>query len=185
MAYFVTILACSLLVVMVVSARNQRRPRFDEDLHGIIQLLLPVNVERMQELFDPAEEWSLRAKNSPEAFKMVQRNRRKLAIQFASHMYRNAGLLQRLGRAGMRRRGDSHAVTGKLLVDAGVAVRMRSFLLLFFLRLQQVLYTGSNLSAVKDAAVDLLPEYDEMLRVAFNLSKVIDPRLHQDFMGAL
>lgn len=185
MFYFVTFLACSLLGVMAVSARKQRRLSPPEDLYGIVQLLLPVNPERMRELFDPAEEWNLRAGNSPEAFKVVQRNRRKLAIQLASHMYRNAGLLQRLGRAALSNPKGSQVVTGKMLVDAGVAVRLRSFLLLFFLHLQQFFHAGSSLSAVKDIARDLLPEYGEMLRVAANLSDGLDPTLHQSLMGAL
>lgn len=185
MFYFVILLACSLLIVMTVSAHNQRKARRDEDLYGIIPLMLPVNTERMRELFDPAEEWTLRSKNSRKTFTIIQHNRRKLALQYALHMYRNAGILQRLGRAAMRMNKESHLAVGRLLVDAGVAVRMHSFFLLFFLHLQQLLYAGSNLSAAKTLATDLLPEYSDMLSVASRVSQILGPGLYQNLVSTL
>jgi len=185
MFYFLAILAGTFLVVILASAWNQKKLHSHEDLFGVVELMLPVNTDRMQGLFDPAEEWNLRSRNTPEAFKTIQGNRRRLAIQYASHMYRNARLLQRLGRAALRKAREPEALTGRMLLNAGVAVRMRSCLLLIFLRLQQVLYTGSNLSATRDVVNDLLPEYKEMLRVASSLSRSIDPKLHDSLIGVL
>jgi hypothetical protein len=174
------------MIVMFASVLNQKRLlSSDEDLFSLIQLMLPVNLDRMQELFDPAAEWNLRSRNSPEAFKLIQRNRRRLAIQYASHMYRNAHILQRLGYAGIRSGRLDRVLKGKMVVDAGVPVRLRSALLLVFLRFQQMVYTGSNLSCVRDVVKDLLPEYGDMLRAASNLSQDLDPKLHENLTGVL
>lgn len=186
MYYLVAFLGCSFLVVMLAMAHKQNRfLRLQDDVFGLVPLMLPVDRERMRELFDPAEEWDLRARNTRPAFKAIQANRRRLAIQYASHMYRNAGLLQRLGGAGLRSRNRGQILLGKMLLDAGVAVRLRCALLLLFLRLEQFVYTGSYLSAVKDAVKDLLPDYDHMLKVASDLTQVMDSGLHQNLMRVL
>ncbi|HET9282261.1 MAG TPA: hypothetical protein VFR24_09900 [Candidatus Angelobacter sp.] len=186
MYYLVAFVSLSYLVVMLALARKQDRfRRSQEDIFGLVPLMLPVDRERMRELFDPAEEWNLRARSTPEAFKAIQSNRRRLAIQYASHMYRNAGLLQRLGGAGMRRGRRDEVLLGKMLLDAGVAVRMRCLLLLAFLRFQQLVYTASYLNSIRDIVKDLLPDYDEMLTVAFDLSQALDANLHRDLMQSL
>jgi hypothetical protein len=71
---------------------------------------------------------------------------------------------------------------GKMLLDASVAVRMRSALLLVFLRFQQLVYTGSDMSAVRDIMKDLLPDYEHMLEVASDLSQALDPKLHRELI---
>lgn len=186
MYYFAIFVSLSYLAVMLALARKQGRfRRSQEDIFGLVPLMLPVDRERMRELFDPAEEWNLRARNTPEAFKAIQRNRRRLAIQYASHMYRNAGLLQRLGGSGMRCGRRDEALLGKMLLDAGVAVRLRCALLLAFLRFQQLVYTASCLNSIRDIVKDLLPDYNEMLTVASDLSQAMDATLHHDLMRAL
>src|SRR5690348_5432099 len=186
MFYLAVFLSCSFLVVMLALARKQRRfLHLQDDVFGLVPLMLPVDRDRMQELFDPAEEWNLRAKNTPQAFKAIQANRRRLAIQYASHMYRNAGLLQRLGGAGLRSGNRERILLGRMLMDAGVAVRLRSALLLLFLRLEQLVYARSYLSAVRDVVKDLLPDYDHLLKVASDLSRAMDSNLHQNLMSAL
>lgn len=186
MYYLVAFLSCSLLLVLLALARKQKRFwQSEEDIFGLVPLMLPVNRDRLQQLFDPAEEWNLRAQSGVETFRVIQRNRRQLAIQYASHMYRNAGLLQRLGGAGIRGGKKERALLGKVLLDVAVAVKMRSALLLVFLRFQQLVYTGSYMSAVRDIVKDLVPEYDEMLSAAFELSNVLSPRLHEDLMQVI
>src|SRR5579864_923525 len=160
MPYLVAVLAFSFIVVMLASVRNQNQLfRSNQDLFGLIQLILPVNRDRMRELFDPAEEWNLKTRNGSEAFKLIQRNRRKLAIRYASHMYRNASILQKIGYATIRSNKPDRVLKGKTVVDTGVPVRLRSVVLLAFLRFQQLTYTGSSLSAVRDIVKDLMPEY--------------------------
>jgi hypothetical protein len=171
--------------MLALAHKQNRFLHFQEDVFGLVPLLLPVDRERMRELFDPAEEWDLRVRNTPQALKAIQANRRRLAIQYASHMYRNAGLLQRLGGAGLRSRKRDRIVLGKMLMDAGVAVRLRSALLLLFLRVEQLLYTRLHLSAVRDIVKDLLPDYNHMLKVASDLSLAMDSNLHQDLMRVL
>jgi hypothetical protein len=183
MYYFVVFLSCSFIVVMFVLARRQNRLLHrQEDVLGLPPLMLPVNCERMRDLFDPAQEWNLRAKNGTRGFKTIQANRRRLAIQYATHMYRNAGLYQRIGGAGLRSGNRDRVLMGKMLLDASVAVRMRSALLLVFLRFQQLVYTGSDMSAVRDIMKDLLPDYEHMLEVASDLSQALDPKLHRELI---
>jgi hypothetical protein len=183
--YLVAVLSCFLVVAMLASVRVQSRLHSDADLFGMIRLLLPVDADAMRQLFDPSEEWKLQACNRPETFKLIQINRRKLAIQYASHMFRNAHILQRVGYAGRLSRRADEIIKGKLLVDAGVPVRLRSALLLVFLRFQQLTYAGANLSSVKDIVADLLPEWDELLYAAFNLGQLMDPNLHAEMTRLL
>ena len=186
MLYFVAFLSCSCLLAMLALIHNQNKILYgQEDVFGLVPLLLPVEADSMQELFDPAGEWNLRAKVSLEVFKVMQRNRRRLAVQYATHMYRNAGLLQRLGRAAMRTGKTDRILLGKILVEAGFAVKMRSSLLLVFLRFQQLVYTASQMSAVRAIVHDLLPEYQEMRLAALNLSRAMDPKLHEDLTRVL
>ena len=185
MYYLVAALSCFLAVAMLASIRVQGRLHSDADLFGLIRLLLPVDADTMRRLFDPSEEWNLRARNGPEMFRLIQVNRRKLAIQYASHMFRNANILQRVGYAGRRSHRADEILKGKLLVDAGVPVRLRSALLLVFLRFQQLTYASANLSCVRDIVTDLLPEWDGLLYAAFNLSRLIDPKLHAELARLL
>lgn len=186
MSYLIAALGSVFFVVMLISARYHNRLwRDGEDPFSLIELLLPVNLERMQQLFDPAEEWNLRAVNRPRVFRLIQRNRRSLAIQYASHMLRNARTLQRLGYAGMGSGKRDKILRGKILVDAGVPVRLRSLLLLAFLRFEQLTYTGSDLSVLRDIVSDLLPEYQDMLGAALALSQEMSLKLHQNLADAL
>lgn len=186
MPYLVGVLAFSFIVVLIVSLRNQSQIRkSNEELFSLVQLILPVSLDRMRELFDPAEEWNLKVNSTSKDFQTVQKNRRQLAIRYAAHMYRNAQILQRLGYAGIRSRRADQVVKGKMLVDAGVPVRLRSAMLLGFLRLQQLVHTGSNLNAVRDLVKDLVPEYSALLQAASNLIQEIDPRLHESLAGLI
>jgi hypothetical protein len=185
MAYFATVLGVFFFVAMLLSLRQQKRLRSAADLAGEVRLLLPVDAESVRELFDPAVEWSLRAKSTPHVFKLIQTNRRKLAIQQVSHMFRNARSLQRIGYAGWRSHKREEIIKGKILVDAGVPVRLRSLVLLIFLRFQQVTYTSSNLSCLRDLTNDLLPDWDELVYAASNLSRIMDPRLHAELSHLL
>lgn len=181
--YLVAVLAFSFIVVLFASVRNQNQLfKSHEDLFGLIQLLLPVNLDRFRELFDPAQEWNLKVRHSSEAFKLIQRNRRKLAIRYATNMYRNAHILQKIGYAAIHSNNPDRALRGKIVVDAGVPVRLRSVLLLLFLRFQQFTYTACGLSAVRDIAKDLLPEYSDLVNVASSLSRELDPKLHESLI---
>lgn len=186
MPYLVAALAFSFIVVLLASVRGHNQHfKSNEDLFGLIELMLPVNRDRMRELFDPAQEWNLKARIGTEAFKSIQRNRLKLAIRYATHMYRNAHILQKLGYAAMRSRNPERVLKGKLLVDAGVPVRLRSALLLIFLRFQQLTRTARHLSALRDIVKDLLPEYSHLVDIASNLSRELDPRLHENLLALL
>lgn len=183
--YLVTALSCLLTAAMVASFRAQRRLDSDADLFGLIRLLLPVDADTMRQLFDPSVNWSLRNCNRPEMFRLIQINRRKLAIRYASHMFRNAHILQRVGYAGRQSHKAEEIIKGKLLVDAGVPVRLRSALLLVFLRFQQLTFPSANLSCVRDIVSDLLPEWDELVYAAFNLGRLMDPKLHAEMARLL
>lgn len=185
MYYLVAALACFLAMALLASLRVQKRLCSDADLFGLIRLLLPVDPDIMRRLFDPSEDWNLRARNRPETFRLIQINRRKLAIQYASHMFRNANILQRVGYAGRQSRKTEEIAKGKLLVDAGVPVRLRAALLLIFLRFQQLAYASANLSCVRDIVADLLPEWDELVYAALNLGRLTDPKLHAEMMRLL
>lgn len=186
MFYLVAFLSCSCVVAMLALVYNQNRILYGpEDLFGLVPLVLPVDANSMRELFDPAQEWGLCRKIDRKMFKVVQRNRRRLALQHTSHMYRNAGLLQRVGRAAMRTRKMDHLLLGKALVSAGFAVKMISSLLMVFLRFEQLVYTASRLSALRDIVNDLLPQYEQMRIAAFDLSQVMDPKLHEELMRVL
>jgi hypothetical protein len=161
------------------------RIHYDDELFALIPLTLQVDRQRMHELFNPAQEWKLRVKIGVVAFRAIQANRRRLAIQYASHMYRNARLFKRLAEAGMCSGKMDRVLLGKALLDAAVAVRLRSKLLLFFLRFQQLVYTGSDLNALRDIVKDLMPDYDHMAELASALSQALDPRLHDELLRLL
>lgn len=183
--YCVAILAVSLFLAMLFSFRVQKRLHSQTDLIGEVRLILPVDAEAMRQLFDPSVEWNLRVRIHPETFRLIQSNRRRLAIQYASHMFHNAHILQKVGYAGALSHKPDQVIKGMMLVDAGVPVRLRSVVLLAFLRFQQLTYTGSNLGCLRDLVSDLLPDWEELVYAASGVSRMIHPRLHSEVLRML
>jgi hypothetical protein len=81
--------ACSLFYVLFTVLYN--RPR--HTLEDLPEFLQPLDLDKLQELLDPATEWELRRSLSKAEFKQVQRKRFWLYIQYLRKMTNNARVL--------------------------------------------------------------------------------------------
>lgn len=97
-----------------------------------------LDVEAFQNLLDPAEEEFLRVNLPPPIFRMLRRERQRVAIEYIARAAQNAVALTRLGEAARRSSDPSVAEAGERLVDG--ATRLRLYTLQAILKLYIGLY---------------------------------------------
>lgn len=114
--------AALLLLGKMVSARLRRR---DADLSQQIQ---PVDVEAFRNLTDPAEEQYLREWLPPGDFRRIQRKRLRAAIEYATGVSHNAGVLLSLGQAARRSPDPAIVEAAGNLVNEALRLRFYSVL---------------------------------------------------------
>ena len=126
------------------------------DPQHLAGLLLPVDVEAFRNLVDPAEEQFLRANLPPAAFRRIQRERLRAAIEYISCTARNAAVLVRVGEAARGSSDPVVAATGGELVDSAIRLRLYAF------RSMVKLYVGIVLPGAHLSAVGLAEGYEQL-----------------------
>jgi hypothetical protein len=185
------ILSAGLLLLFFYAAFvNLRRRRQPEvDLGGVIPFLLPVDVDALSQLIDPQHEAYTRHTCSKQDFQKLRRKQARLTVEYLRRMSHNAALLQRVGYSQIHSANSLVASQAQELIDAGVHVRLYTFVGLAVLFLWRFLglYAVSFLSLPKVSDIrelmssSLIPAYEQLRNKAESLTTLRDT----DFREAL
>ncbi|HJT54109.1 MAG TPA: hypothetical protein VJ848_09690 [Candidatus Angelobacter sp.] len=178
------------LFAAVASLRNrQGRPVALEEL---IPSFLPVDVEAFADLIGSAAD-GVGQELSPEEFLALQRRRTQLAMKSLRRMASNAALLQRLGYSQLHCGNPLISDLAQQMIDAGVHVRLYTFIGLVVLRASSIFRLTSIevLSAAKVAELQnmlsgsLIPSYEQLKDKAGNLACLKFSGLHEALSQSL
>ncbi|HWG50371.1 MAG TPA: hypothetical protein VN669_11795 [Candidatus Acidoferrales bacterium] len=178
------------LFAAVASLRNrQGRPVALEEL---IPSFVPVDVEAFADLIGSAAD-GVGQELSPEEFVALQRRRTQLAMKSLRRMASNAALLQRLGYSQLHCGNPLISDLAQQMIDAGVHVRLYTFIGLVVLRASSIFRLTSIevLSAAKVAELQnmlsgsLIPSYEQLKDKAGNLACLKFSGLHEALSQSL
>ncbi|HEY2169028.1 MAG TPA: hypothetical protein VGJ30_05340 [Candidatus Angelobacter sp.] len=126
---------------------------------------LPVNVEVLSEVTDPAQQRYLQETFGRDELLRIYRDQVSLTIECLRRMSHNAALLQQVGYAQLHGGNQLVASLAQEMVDAGVHVRLYTFMALIVLQVRTALqwlplFSAANSSDVRNiVASSLLPAY--------------------------
>lgn len=169
------------LYAAVVSLRNrQSRP---VALDELVQSFVPVDIGAFAELVSTP---ALSA-GSPTELLKLQRQRTALAIDFLTRMNQNAALLQRLGYSQLQSGNPLIMDLAQQMIDAGVHVRLYTFIGLIALRASRIssFVSVTILSRTKVAELQkmmsgsLIPAYEQLKEKTGNLTCLKFSALHE------
>jgi len=159
-------------------------------LGDLIPSFLPVDTQALAELADPACVQRLEQERSPEELARLRSERLWLAIDSLRRMAHNAALLQQLGYSHLHSPNQLIQSLAQEMIDAGVHVRLYSFIGLA--RLHVGKYLSWKLPALRRIlAIDdlvsssLIPAYDALKNKAGNLTCLKFSSLHEEFVHSL
>jgi hypothetical protein len=165
------------LLFLYAAFLNIRRNRAAKvELGDLLSSFLPVNVDVLQELIDPAQQRYLQETYGQEELLRIYREQLRLTIECLRRMTHNAALLQQLGYSQIRSGNQLIASMAQEMIDAGVQVRLYSFIALGVLHLRNALSWVPLIAATKSAQVQqllssgLIPAYAELKDKAGNLT---------------
>lgn len=170
-----------------VNVRRKKRPQVD--LSDVVPFLLPVDVTALSELINPQIEAAAKRSYSKEDFKRLRRKQARQTVEYLRRMSHNAALLQQLGYSRIHNPNALIAAQGQQLIDAGVHVRLYTFVGLTVLFLWRLLglYAVSFVSLPKVSDIrelmssSLIPAYEALRAKAESLTSLKD----RDFREAL
>ena len=171
-------LSVGLLLLFVYAAfvNSRRRHTGKVELSDLIPSVLPVNVDRLQELISPAQQRYLQETYGQEELLRIYREQLGLTIDCLRRMSHNAALLQQLGYSQLNSGNQLIASLAQEMIDAGVHVRLYSFMSLIVLRVRNWLSCFPMVAATRSAEVQhllssgLIPAYAELKDKAGNLT---------------
>ena len=164
-----------LLLFFYAAFLNWRNRRVHSvDLGDLLPSFLPVDAEALAELAHPAHD----------------RERIRVAMDCLRRMAHNAALLQQLGYSHLHSPNQLIQSLAQEMIDAGVHVRLYSFLGLARLHLGK--YLSWELPALRHmleiddlVSTSLIPAYDALKDKAGNLTCLKFSSLHEEFVNSL
>lgn len=132
-----TLLALAVLLAVVLVYRFLRGWGIVIDsIDRVREFSVPVDIESLQNLVDPAEAQYLKAHLPPREYRRIQRARNRAALEYVRRMARNAAFLLRAGDSA-RRSGDPRtAQAAERLVNSALELRFHSALAIGMLHLR-------------------------------------------------
>jgi|SRR5579859_3332237 len=189
------ILSVGLLLLFFYAAFvNVRRKRQREiDLSDVVPFLLPVDVDALSQLIDPRLEAESRRTNSKQDFQKLRRKAARQTVELLRRMSHNAALLQQVGYSRIHSTNSLVAAQAQELIDAGVHVRLYTFvgLAVLFLWLFLGLYAVSFVSLPKISDVrelmssSLIPAYESLKAKAEELTSLRDTNFRDALVQSL
>jgi len=104
-------------------------------LDEVATITRPVDLLAFQNLTDPAEEEFLRARLSRDAFRRVQKERLRAALEYVERAAWNAAVLLRVGEA-LRKEEPAVAAVGQEIVNAALRLRLYALLVMALLHVR-------------------------------------------------
>jgi hypothetical protein len=177
-----------LLLFLYAAVSNLRnRQTLPVALDELIPSFLPVDVQAFAEIIDGEREQQLEQGLSGKELANAQRERIALTIEFLRRMTQNAALLQRLGYSQLHSSNPLISDLAQQMIDAGVQVRLYTFVGLIVLRLCSVFHLAPKqiMPAARIAELqqmmkeNLLPAYEQLKDKAGNLICLKFSGLHE------
>ncbi len=149
----------------------------DRTKDDVVDFLVHIDLEKAETLLDPIAENSLRRTLSPAEFRILQRKRIHLYIEFLQRMSHNAAILVQWGNLEAQRSHERTAQLAHELQQEAVKVRAYSLLALMKLRFWLLIRLGSwymlptpSLSELRGIyGIEGLDAYDRLKTVASSL----------------
>jgi hypothetical protein len=160
------------------------------ELGDLLPSFLPVDAEALAELAHPAHKQHFKQEGRSGDLGQVQRERIQVAMDCLRRMAHNAALLQQLGYSHLHSPNQLIQSLAQEMIDAGVHVRLYSFIGLA--RLHVGKYLSWELPALRHmleiddlVSSSLIPAYDALKNKAGNLTCLKFSNLHEEFVNSL
>jgi len=143
-ALWIGLAAVLLLLFLYAGFLNLRRRQSSQvELGELIPSFLPVDMEILSELIDPAKQRHLQETYGRDELRRIQREQVQLTIECLRRMTHNAALLQQLGNSQLHSGNELICSMAQEMIDAGVHVRLYTFLGLIVLHGWSALRLGT------------------------------------------
>jgi uncharacterized protein (DUF3820 family) len=191
-AIWIGLSAAVLLLFLYAAFLNLRRRQSPgAELGDLMNSFLPVNVEVLSEVVNPAQQRHLQETYGHEELLRIYREQVGLTMECLRRMSHNAALLQQLGYAQLQSGNQLIATLAQEMVDAGVHVRLYTFMALIVLHVRTALQWLPLVSAASCGDVQslvtssLLPAYALLKDKADNLTCLKFSSLHESLAQSL
>ena len=191
-AIWIGLSAGILLLFLYAAFLNLRRRQSQGvELGDLMNSFLPVNMEVLSDLVNPAQQRHLQETYGHEELQRIYRQQVGLAIESLRRMSHNAALLQQVGYTQLRSGNQLITSVAQEMVDAGVHVRLYTFMGLIVLHARNILqwvplFSAATCSDVHGlVATSLLPAYALLKDKADNLTCLKFTSLHESLVQSL
>jgi hypothetical protein len=191
-AIWIGLSAAILLLFLYAAFLNVRRRRLPgAELGDLMNSFLPVNVEVLSEVINPAQQRYLQETFGREELFRLYREQVGLTMECLRRMSHNAALLQQVGYAQVNCGNQLIASLAQEMVDAGVHVRLYTFMALIVLQIRTSLqwlplFSAANTGDVRNiVASSLLPAYSLLKDKADHLTCLRFASLHDALAQSL
>ena len=176
-AIWIALSAGLLFLFLYAAFLNVKRRRTNKtEVSELLPAFLPVDLEILRQLINPAQQRYLQETYGQEELLRVYREQLRLTIECLRRMTHNAALLQQLGYNQLHSGNQLIASLAQEMIDAGVHVRLYTFIALMVLHLRAALNWIPMVAASRSLQVqhllsaNLIPAYGQMKEKAGNLT---------------
>jgi len=191
-AIWICLSAGILLLFLYAAFLNLRRRQSPGvELRDLMNSFLPVNVEVLSEAVSPEQQRHLQETYGHDELMRIYREQVALTMECLRRMSHNAALLQQVGYAQLRSGNQLIESLAQEMVDAGVHVRLYTFMALIVLHVRRALQCLPLFSAATCGEVhnlvsaSLLPAYALLKDKAGNLTCLEFSNLHESLVQSL
>ena len=186
-------LSAGLLLLFLYAAflNIKRRQSRKVELGDLLPSFLPVDVEVLRDLVNPAQQRHLQETYGQEELLRIYRQQLRLTIECLLRMTHNAALLQQLGYSQLQSGNQLIASLAQEMIDAGVHVRLYTFMALSVLHVRSWLCWIPMVAASRSAQVQhllsssLIPAYAQLKDKADNLTCLKFSSFHETLAQSL
>jgi len=175
-AIWIVLSAGLLLLFLYAAFLNVRKRSRTVEIGELIPSFLPVDIEILRQLISPAEQRHLQETFGQEELLRIYREQLRLTIECLRRMSHNAALLQQLGYNQLQSGNQLISSLAQQMIDAGVHVRLYTFIALLVLHLRNALNWVPIVASSRSIQVQhllsasLIPAYAELKYKAGNLT---------------
>jgi len=191
-AIWIGLSAGILLLFLYAAFLNLRRRQSPgAELRDLMNSFLPVNVEVLSQAVSPVQQRHLQETYGHDELMRIYREQVALTMECLRRMSHNAALLQQVGYAQLRSGNQLIESLAQEMVDAGVHVRLYTFMALIVLQVRSALQCLPLFSAATCGEVhslvssSLLPAYALLKDKAGNLTCLKFSNLHESLVQSL
>jgi hypothetical protein len=191
-AIWIGLSAGILLLFLYAAFLNLRRRQSPgAELRDLMDSFLPVNVEVLSEVVSPEQQRHLQETYGHDELMRIYREQVALTMECLRRMSHNAALLQQVGYAQLRSGNQLIESLAQEMVDAGVHVRLYTFMALIVLQVRSALqhlplFSAATCGDVQNmVSSSLLPAYALLKDKAGNLTCLKFSHLHESLVQSL